>query len=88
MTKTGKYIRVVLKDFEECNGRKPKTIEEYRWIGTVAREMSAIEAAWRLTAEGPPDVDFSNLCPPGTVSVYFSPADVISASEDIEWNEA
>jgi hypothetical protein len=88
MAKTNSHIPTVLKDFEQRHGRKPETLDEYRWVAAVAKEISAIEVARRLAAEDPPDVDYSNLCPLGTGGVYFSSADEIFASEDIEWNEA
>jgi hypothetical protein len=50
MVTTKKHIRTVLKDFEEKNGRKPQTIEEFRRIAAIAREMEKLDAEWKLQA--------------------------------------
>lgn len=50
MTNKVDFVRVVLKDFEVKNGRKPETIEDFRHIGQVAREMQKIAAEPELDA--------------------------------------
>jgi hypothetical protein len=45
---TIEFVRAAIRYFEEDNGRQPETIEEYRFVGKVAREMQKINAEFDL----------------------------------------